>query len=188
MRRHAGKLAAGARPLQHPAPVTAHRARGVGTDMSLRHLPPFGGPLRSVPLAAALIAIAVACTDATGPAPAPAGCYQLTLGGWNGEFEATPPTARLVLLDSLGEEVFERGQRLVRAWPSRQPPNGYWAWWSQPTPDSLRVNFSHGFVGITLALRWRDGAAWYGEAHAFTDTPGHGEATGVGQLTPLPCE
>jgi hypothetical protein len=75
--------------------------------------------------------------------------------------------------------------RLVRAWPDGSGTpyrNGYYLVLSA---DSLRVEWTNGFVGMTLLLR-TDSLSMWGRASAWTDYMGHEQASVTLRRTACP--
>ncbi|MFI5311168.1 MAG: hypothetical protein ACHQQ3_08055 [Gemmatimonadales bacterium] len=132
----------------------------------------------------------IGCSSAepTGPGTAqlPPGCFRLTLGSWSGSHEALDPPTFLILMDSVGADGLERGQRLVRAVPIVTRADYQWMWWSTIPADSLRLVFTGGFVGVDVHLARRD-STWQGVANAFTDVAPSTQATAAATLAPMFC-
>jgi hypothetical protein len=98
------------------------------------------------------------------------GCYALALGAWNPPRTAgdepfqTPPSV-FALLDSIGENAFERGQRIARPTIGVQ---GGSASWRRTSADSVRVDWTNGYVGVRLDLEVTP-RGLEGTATAFSD-------------------
>ena len=139
---------------------------------------------------ALLVPWMVACSsrEPTNPGTAqlPPGCFRLTLGAWSGPHEAVDPPTYLALMDSVGFDGLERGQRLVRGVPHVMSSPYPWMWWSTVPADSLRLVFTGGFVGVDVHLARRD-STWQGMASAFTDVAPATQATVEATLAPMFC-
>ncbi|HSM08461.1 MAG TPA: hypothetical protein VLA33_05530 [Gemmatimonadota bacterium] len=140
------------------------------------------------------LALCAACAARQDVAEGIEGCYALELGEWNPPRQAvdepfqTPP-AVFELLDSLGTESFEEGQRLVR--PKIEPGDfrggsASWRWLSE---DSVRVVWTTGFVMVDLELEVL-GDRLEGVATARTDAvvPGAAWPTTSATATRKICE
>jgi hypothetical protein len=140
------------------------------------------------------LALCAACAARQDVAEGIEGCYALELGEWNpprqpGDEPFQTPPAVFELLDSLGTEAFEEGQRLVR--PRIEPGdfrggNASWRWLGE---DSIRVVWTTGFVMVDLELGLGTGRL-EGVATARTDAvvPGAAWPTTSATATRTTCE
>jgi hypothetical protein len=139
-----------------------------------------------------LVMISAACEQSTdAPAlPAPAevlGCYQLSRGVWSGPHESPDPPDRLILTDSIGSYLLERGRTLLRSWPDPDAMPFDMAWWQRPHSDTLQLIFNNGgYIGVRLLLSWR-GDDWRGRIEAYTDVVPPVQASSSARLISQPC-
>ncbi len=124
------------------------------------------------------------------------GCYAVEVGEWrpamregDEEYQIPPDTVRL------GSEPLA-GSPTERPWMTVRPliPEGPWgrspvAYWSRNGPDSLRIVWSNGYVGVRMSLRIIDDGRLEGVAATFSDARREGvpfPSTGA-TLTPVEC-
>lgn len=142
-------------------------------------------------LGAACLLVVAACSDTTGPTPIPplavVGCYQVTIGKWSAPRDSPDPPGVVVLLDSIGTYLLERGRPLVRAHPLGTPMPFDMAWWDRRAEEQLDLVFSDGgYLGVRLHYVW-GGTTWRGSAWAFTDVSPSIQATATSTLVPRSC-
>ena len=142
-------------------------------------------------LGVACLFVLSACSDTTNPTPIPplnvTGCYQVTLGKWSDSHDSPDPPPVLVLLDSLGTYLLEKGKPLVRPYPLGTPMPFDMAWWDRRAEEQLDLVFSDGgYLGVRLHYIW-GGTAWRGSAWAFTDVSPSIQATTTSTLVPRSC-
>lgn len=108
-----------------------------------------------------------------------AGCYELELGTWDVPETSSAvhlePPPEFVLLDSLGDRGFERGQRLARPTLAAPGAQNSYAFWAPLGRDSVRVVWTNGYVGVRLHVA-PTARGLEGVARAFSDAaPDSGE-------------
>lgn len=117
------------------------------------------------------------------------GCYSVSTSQWTGPRESPDLPSSIVLLDSVGTAVLERGEFLARPFPLGSASAFTVAYWRRPEDQLLYIVFSNdGYVGIRASLVWGWGDnSWRGTAHAYTDTPPFVEARATVRLQPRAC-
>lgn len=129
---------------------------------------------RSITLLLAILGL-IGCEESTSE-PAfeeAAGCYDLTLGAWNGQADEVLVLPQTIeLRDELGTDGMENGRRLVRPFPDTDNRSYPWAFWEPLASDSIRVIWSTGFTGIGMRVARRP-SGYTGLAESFLDYPGN---------------
>ena len=148
-------------------------------------------PKLITPLGLACLVVVGACSDTTGPISLPplevVGCYQVIIGKWSAPHDSPDPPRVVVLLDSLGTYLLEKGRPLVRAHPPGTPMSFDMAWWDRRAEEQLDLVFSDGgYLGVRLHYIW-GGTTWRGSAWAFTDVSPSIQATTTSTLEPRTC-
>jgi hypothetical protein len=110
----------------------------------------------------------------------------VTVGEWSDPHDSADPPEFIVLLDSLGSDVLEKGKLLVRPYPLGTPMLFDWAWWDHPAEEQLDLVFTDGYVGVRLHYIW-GGTTWRGSAWAFTDVSPSLQATAPSTLVSRSC-
>jgi hypothetical protein len=138
-----------------------------------------------------LCAAMLACGDPPTAVPAPpsvVGCYDVKLGKWSGTRRTPDPPAKIMLMDSVGTYVLEKGKRLVRPNPATAHMPFSMAWWVRLEAEHLRVVFSQGEAAMLLHLVWGWGDdSWRGTAESYTDVATQGGAYTTVILSPRSC-
>jgi hypothetical protein len=101
-----------------------------------------------------------------------AGCYVLTLGPWSGPFPSNMPEGhkppRVFRLSVAGSDTAGDGKIHTTVTPNPPVFGKFRPAWGLRAPDSVRVSWSTGFVGVILDLVG-NGDTLRGRARAFTD-------------------
>ncbi len=126
--------------------------------------------LRHILFATFTLCVVVGCRTEPTTAPAPLGCYSLTLGPWSEALpeRLPPPPSKLQLTDSLGTTVLENGRRVVRSMPPGSIKAYPFQFWEPREQGDVLVIFSNGFTGMTMDLVPAAGGL-SGTARAFFD-------------------
>lgn len=126
--------------------------------------------LRHICFGSCTLFFLVGCRTEPASAPAPLGCYSVTLGTWSAELpeQLPPPPARLQLSDSLGTAVLENGRRVVRSMPPGSIKAYPFQFWEPREQGDVLVIFSNGFTGMTMDLA-PAAAGLSGTARGFFD-------------------
>ncbi len=126
--------------------------------------------LPHIRFAAITLCLLVGCRTEPTTAPAPLGCYSLTLGTWSADLpEPLPaPPSKLQLTDSLGTNILENGRRVVRSMPPGSSKAYPFQFWDPREQGDVLVIFSNGFTGMTMDLA-RAAGGLSGTARAFFD-------------------
>lgn len=118
------------------------------------------------------------------------GCYTVSLGKWNAARISADPPPSIVLLDSIGVSLLEKGKPLARPYPLSAVFMFDMGWWIRPAPEHLEVVFTDGgFTGVRLHLVWGWGdATWRGTIEAFADVEPAVQASTTVSLAPKGCD
>lgn len=143
--------------------------------------------LRHIFFSSFTLCVLAGCRTEPTTAPAPLGCYSLTLGAWSAELPEPlpPPPAQLQLTDSLGTTVLENGRRVVRSMPAGSVKAYPFQFWEPREQGDVLVIFSNGFTGMTMDLAPVP-AGLSGTARAFFDF-GTFDVSASVQLTRASC-